>query len=104
MYARVTKIKATPEKLDEAIRQYQEETVPMIERMGGKGGYLLVDRKNGNTLSITLWDTEQDMQASEEQGNRMRARAAQTSSAAQPPEVERYQVAVQPAKLAEYGL
>ena len=104
MYARVTRLKGNLDKIDESIRQYREETVPTIEKLGSKGAYLLINRENGEMISITLWDTDLAMQNSERQANRLRTSAAQTSSAAQPPEVERYEVAVQPAKLAEYGL
>jgi heme-degrading monooxygenase HmoA len=33
---------------------------------GLKGIYLLFDRESGRSLSITLWETEKDMRASEE--------------------------------------
>ncbi len=104
MYARVTKIKTMPEKINESIRQFREETIPMVERTGGKGAYLLVDRNSGDSLAITFWETEKDMRASEEEGNRLRARAGQLGASAQPPEVERYEVAAKSGELAEYGL
>lgn len=63
---------------------------------GFKGAYFLVDRKSGKEVSITLWDTEKDMQASTKAADQLRAQASQAVATAKPPIVEIYEVAVQP--------
>ena len=68
--------------------------VPAARNMKGfQRGYFLVDRKTGKGMSVALWDTENDMRASEEAVDRLRAQIA-TASGAQIVSVERYEVAV----------
>jgi len=96
MFARVSTIQGKPEQVDGGIRHYREQLLPEVRRMAGfKGAYLLVDRKNGKSVGITLWDTEKDLQASVTAANRLRAQAAQIAAAPKPPIVEIYEVAVQ---------
>jgi heme-degrading monooxygenase HmoA len=97
MFARVSIIQGKPEKVDEGIRHYREQVLSAARKMGGfKGAYLLVDRKNGKNLGITLWDTEKNMQASAAAANQLRSQAAENIAAPKPPVVEIYEVAVQP--------
>ncbi len=43
--------------------------VPAAEKQKGfRGGYLLTDRATGKGISISLWETEADMKASETSG------------------------------------
>jgi len=96
MFARISIIQGKPEKLDDGIRHYRETLLPEARTMTGfKGAYLLVDRKTGKNLGITLWDTENNMIASSASANRLRAQATQNIAAANPPIVEVYEVAVQ---------
>ena len=43
--------------------------------------YFCVDRASGTGITITLWDSEQALQASAEQAQQLRARATQPSGA-----------------------
>ena len=56
----------------------------------------VVNELEVNNISITLWDTEKDLQASTKAADQLRARAAQTVAAPKPPVVETYEVAIQP--------
>jgi heme-degrading monooxygenase HmoA len=68
-----------------------------VKKMAGfKGAYFLVDRKSGKEISITLWDTERNLQASSKAADQLRTQAAQTVAAAKPSIVEIYEVEVQP--------
>jgi heme-degrading monooxygenase HmoA len=97
MFARVSSIEGKPDQLDAAVAEYREKIVPWAGTMAGfVGAYLLIDRKSGKNLSITLWDTEKNLQASVEAANKVRASAARTVGASKPPVVEIYEVAVQP--------
>lgn len=60
---------------------------------GNKGVYYLVDRKTGKSPSITLWASEQDLQATEQDANRVRAQSAQAGGRTIV-SVERFEVAV----------
>lgn len=95
MFARVTITEGSPAEIDTAIRFMRETVLPQARSMRGfRGGYLLVDRKTGKGMSIALWETEADLNASTEAATRLRAQYVQAATA-QPPKVEVYEVAVQ---------
>ena len=97
MLARVSTIQGKPQQVEDGIRNYREQVIPAAKKMTGfKGAYLLVDRKSGKEVSITLWDTEKNLQASTKAADQLRAQASQTVAASKPPTVEIYEVAVQP--------
>jgi heme-degrading monooxygenase HmoA len=67
MFARLTISKIKIERIDEAIKLYEESIVPDAKSQKGfKGLYVLMDRETGNGVSITLWDSEEDTLANEE--------------------------------------
>jgi len=67
MHARMLRMQVKPERIDEAARLFSEEVVPGCrEQAGYRGAYFLVDRKLGECVPITLWATEADMIATEE--------------------------------------
>jgi heme-degrading monooxygenase HmoA len=74
MFARVTTVQAPPDRIEESARVAREQALPAMQgRSGFKGMYYLVDRENGRGLGITLWETEEDLLATEEQAKKMRA-------------------------------
>ena len=90
MFARVSTFQGPPDQTAEGIRVAREQILPAARLMDGfKGIYLLYDRESGKSLSITLWETEADMRASEEAASRVRAESAETSGE-QVVGVERY--------------
>ena len=96
MLARLSTIQGKPQKVEDGIRQYREQVMSAVKKEAGfKGAYFLVDRKSGKEVSITLWDTEKDLQASAKAADQLRAQASQTVAASTPPIVEIYEVAVQ---------
>jgi heme-degrading monooxygenase HmoA len=51
---------------DDAIRTYEESIVPAARQQKGFNGTLLLTNPHtGKAISITLWETEDDMMASE---------------------------------------
>ena len=59
MYARVNILEGPPEKMDEALRYFQENVLPNLKQIEGfKGTIALGDRQSGKTLGITLWESE----------------------------------------------
>jgi heme-degrading monooxygenase HmoA len=67
MHARLLRMQVKPERIDEAVRIFAEEVAPGCRAQRGfRGAYFLVDRKLGECLPITLWETEADMVATEE--------------------------------------
>lgn len=65
MIARVTRVRMKPDHVDDAIRMTNSEIVPNIENDPGLGAfYVLGDRRTGDTLVVTLWETEEQEQES----------------------------------------
>jgi hypothetical protein len=94
MHARVSTISGSPDQLDAGIANFRENVAPFIKGTGGTGSLLLVDRQTGKALGITLWDSLETMNASEEEANELRAQATQAAGATVPTTVERFEVAV----------
>ena len=93
MHARVTRLEASADLLDEMTRQFEAQSVPVIEGLDGYKGYiLLADRTNGAAMAVTYWESEEALQASEDAVAPERERAVQTSGATSGPTVERYEV------------
>jgi heme-degrading monooxygenase HmoA len=73
MWARVSTYEGPPENIDEDLRYSEETILPQVRQLAGFGGiYALADRQTGRTMSITLWDSEEDMRASEMEADRLR--------------------------------
>jgi heme-degrading monooxygenase HmoA len=94
MHARVSTITGSSDQIEAGISNFRENVVPFAKQEGGKGSVLLVDRKTGKVIAITMWESEEALRASEESANRLRAQASERAGASQPPTVERYEVAV----------
>jgi heme-degrading monooxygenase HmoA len=67
MYARVIFAQFRPEQTDEIIQLYRESVVSEHRKQhGSKGTMVLTDRATGKGISITFWETEADLKASDE--------------------------------------
>lgn len=98
MFARVSTFQGPPDRTAEGIRVAREQILPAARLQDGfKGIYLLYDDESGRSLSITLWETEEDMKASEEAARRARTESAETTGDVVVG-VERYEVALQELK------
>jgi heme-degrading monooxygenase HmoA len=97
MHARVVTIKCQPGKVDEATQIYRESILPeMRQQAGFQGVIALLDRSTDKGISITLWQTEADAQASGAGSAFLQAQIAKVASLfAAAPIVETYEVAVQ---------
>jgi heme-degrading monooxygenase HmoA len=96
MFARVSTYQGSPERTDEGIRLAREIILPRLHQLDGyEGAYYLVYRQSGRAISITLWESEEAMRASEEEANHLRSESAGAASATVE-SVERYEVAISP--------
>jgi len=69
MFARLTIVQVKMDKLDETVKIFEENVVPVAKSQKGyRGGYLLTDRKTGKGIAMTLWDSEADAIANEQSG------------------------------------
>ncbi len=95
MFARVSTFQGQPDQTAEGIRVAREQILPAARLQEGfRGIYLLFDRESGRSLSITLWETEEDLRASEEAANRARSESA-AAAGDMVIGVERYEVALE---------
>jgi heme-degrading monooxygenase HmoA len=96
MFARVSTYQGSPQQIDEGLDHARQNILPRVRAVDGfEGVYYLVDRQSGRALSITLWESEEAMRASEEEANRLRGESAEAAGATVEG-VERYEVAISP--------
>ncbi len=80
--ARVSRYQIPVDKVDAAIGLRTGQAATEVRRIpGNNGAYLLIDRKTGAALSVTLWESEQALKASEETANQIRARNSESINA-----------------------
>jgi heme-degrading monooxygenase HmoA len=59
MYARVTVVQGSPDKIEQGIDTFNSEVLPVVKGVAGyKAAFLLADRKTGKGIGITLWENE----------------------------------------------
>ena len=62
MHGRIVSAKVRAGMLDEAVRIYRESVVPAAQQQQGfRGALLFMDSQENNGVSITLWETEDDL-------------------------------------------
>ena len=69
MVARSGSLKVSPERVDDAVQAFTTNQAPKYKEANGyKGFVLMADRQSGKILGVSFWDSESDLQASEELG------------------------------------
>lgn len=65
--ARLKTVTGRPEDVDAGRRIFEEVALPCAQAQEGfRGGWFLVDRESGVTITLTLWDHEQAWRAARE--------------------------------------
>jgi heme-degrading monooxygenase HmoA len=96
MYARLVTVQIQQGKVDEATNIYRDSVMPAAQQQKGfKGGFLLSDPNTGKGVSIALWETEDDMKASETSGYLQEQIVKFATVLAAPPTTEHFEVAIQ---------
>jgi heme-degrading monooxygenase HmoA len=94
MYARVTTVKGDPARAEKGIEGFRDGALPIVRKADGfRGGMLLVDRQSGKGIAVSLWDSEDSMNASDSAVKEERTKASRDMGAGTPT-VARYEVAV----------
>jgi hypothetical protein len=94
MFARVTLLK---ESADDAIRVTRERVIPVVLGLpGSKGGFFLVNRDEGKTLSLTLWEDRGALDASAAAIAQLRAERPQHVPGSEVVDVCEYEVIFAP--------
>jgi heme-degrading monooxygenase HmoA len=94
MLARVNSVQTAPDKIDDLVKFSQERFPDAREAPGFRGFYLLADRQSGKIVSISLWDSDDDLRGFETRGAQMRTEASSDVGIAPTP-VELYEVVLQ---------
>jgi len=95
MHARVTKFEGSPDKIEAGIKLINEVIITGAKKIPGfKGGYWLLDRTSGKGFSVTLFDGEAALKASEDSAAQIRTQATQAVGA-KITGIERYEVVAQ---------
>ncbi len=80
MYARMSVFEGPPEYMDESLSQLREQFLSQLRQQDGFKGFIaLGDRQTGKTLSVSFWESEEALRASEREAARMRRESAETS-------------------------
>ena len=94
MYARASEFRGPPEQLEEGVRVARAAVIPAVSQIPGyKGAIGLIDWENGRALTLTLWESESAMRASEGQAAELRSSLAEQIGE-RPAGVERFDVAL----------
>jgi heme-degrading monooxygenase HmoA len=66
MHARMFQFAGSPEEIEAAVALAHDEILPLERRMPGfRGLILLADREERRLVSVSLWESEEEMQGSE---------------------------------------
>ena len=80
MHARVSTYQSPAENLVASEEQARTDIVPkVLEMQGNRGIISLIDRQSGKSISITLWDSEESLHATEQIANQIRSEATDAS-------------------------
>ena len=92
MWARVSSYEfGGDDNVEEGVRAFERAISDDDFQMEGmRDAYLLVDRAAGKALTITLWESEEALRASEESADQVRRQAAGDAVR----DVDRYEVAL----------
>ena len=95
MYARHVTVRGDASRIDEALRVQSKVVLPALHACEGFVAQLvLVDRALGDVIGMSVWDTEEHMNASEEQIRPARQQVAATLAASGTAAIRIYELAI----------
>jgi heme-degrading monooxygenase HmoA len=94
MFARFQTVHQSAEKLDELTKIAREQLPAARELPGFRGFYYLIDRDQEKALTISLWETEEDVRQVEANAASIREHT-QAQAGIQSPPAEIFEVALQ---------
>ena len=80
MVARVARYEVPQDRIDDAVAAFGEAGTQIENLDGFAGGYVLIDREDGRTMTVTLWNNLAAMENSERSAGTLRRQAAQAAS------------------------
>ena len=95
MFLRATRIQAPPDKVEQAIDNFETNVVKGLRSApGNQGAALLVDRHSGAAIGVTYWESAKALSASEQTGIQSRTQAVKNVTGAQIVNVERAELMI----------
>lgn len=95
MHARHVTVHGSPDRVDEAVASVRDHVIPVLQDCAGfKGQLLLVDRAKGEAIGISLWDTEENMMASDAKVAASRQQTADQVGADSAPDIALYELPI----------
>jgi heme-degrading monooxygenase HmoA len=81
VWVRMSTLQGSPnqsgEEIEQLLKVMRENVIPAARQMDGyKGIVTMGDRSSGKGVSLTFWESEEAMRASEEAANQLRQQAA----------------------------
>jgi heme-degrading monooxygenase HmoA len=94
MFAQVNSVQTAADKVAGLVKWAEEQLPAARETPGIKGLYMLADRQTGKVMTISLWDSADDLRQHEGQGAQIREEASSELGIAPTP-VDIYEVLLQ---------
>ncbi len=63
MFCRASRCQTSPESLAEIARIFKEQAGPLVSRQPGFKGWYLMTKPNGEFMTLSIWDTEEQANA-----------------------------------------
>jgi hypothetical protein len=96
MYARVTLFPGlAPERIKATLEEFKAINLPKLEQLAGyRGVWAGVDYTGGRAIAVTYWDTLENLHASDQIANEVRAAAVTRAGVDRnrPPIIDRYEI------------
>ncbi len=92
-HARVSTYEFPPDRIEEARGQFENAAEPLRQMEGVTEILLLVDPSSGKAITITFWESEDALRASEQGADEVRQRAV-TAGGGEITSIERYEIAL----------
>jgi heme-degrading monooxygenase HmoA len=95
MLARVAMIQGKPEKVDEVVRFFKDQTLVNAKKVKGfKQGFMMVNRQTGKIIVMVHWENQQAIQDSMSIASEAIPKMKELSGASHDATVDVYEVAV----------
>ena len=76
MYARVARYRIDPDRCDDAVESFREAGAQLAALDGFAHGYVLIDSDGGGVMTVTIWESQRALEASEMRATSVRQAAA----------------------------
>jgi len=95
MFGRATRVQAPPDKVQEAIQNFETNILKRVRSTPGNlGAVLLFNRQTGTGIGVTYWESAKALAASEQMGIQTRAQSTKDVPGAQIVNVERAEMMI----------